>query len=179
MSGARERFEESHTGLGVELGNCVSLCSLRAGPGLFGIDTRKIREVLGATTPQQVPLAPTYISGVVPYRGEVLTTISLRALLGLQQLPGAHCVLVLEDEENEERFGLLVDSVGGVVAMGLNALEVNPSALDPRSMALFDGTYRMPTELMVRLDPRRLRPSGLAESGLFAAPNREFKGEKI
>jgi purine-binding chemotaxis protein CheW len=35
-------------------------------------------------------------------------------------------------------------------------------------MELFDGAYRMPTGLMVRLDPQRLRPSRLAESGLFA-----------
>jgi purine-binding chemotaxis protein CheW len=178
MSGAHEPSEQSSVGLGGELANSISLCSLRAGPTLFGIDTRKIREVLGATTPQPVPLAPTYISGVVPYRGEVLTTICLRVLLGLEQLPGAHCVLVLDDEQNDEHFGLLVDTVGGVVTMGPNALEPNPSALDPRSMALFDGTYRMPTELMVRLDPQRLRPSRLAESGLFASPKREFKGEK-
>jgi purine-binding chemotaxis protein CheW len=178
MTGASMQSEKLPIGLGVELGNSVSLCSLRAGPGLFGIDTRKIREVLAATTPQPVPLAPNYISGVVPYRGEVLTTVCLRVLLGLEQLPGAHCVLVLDDEDTEEHFGLLVDWVGGVIIMDPAALEANPSALDPRSMALFDGAYRMPTELMVRLDPQRLRPSRLAESGLFTSPKREIKGEK-
>jgi purine-binding chemotaxis protein CheW len=177
MSDTRERSEELPESLGVELANSVSLCSLRTGPGLFGIDTRKIHEVLGATAPQRVPLAPEYIAGVVPYRGEVLTTVCLRVLLGLEQLPGSHCVLVLDDEDSGEHFGLLVDWVGGVVTMGPTAHEANPSALDPRSMALFDGTYRMPTELMVRLDPQRLRPSRLAESGLFAASKREFKGE--
>jgi purine-binding chemotaxis protein CheW len=178
MSDARMQSNELPTGLGVELADSLSLCSLRAGPGLFGIDTRKIREVLGATAPQRVPLAPEHISGVVPYRGEVLTTVCLRVLLGLEQLPGSHCVLVLDDEDTDEHFGLLVDWVGAVVTMGLTALEANPSALDPRSMALFDGAYRMPAELMVRLDPQRLRPSRLEESGLFAASKREFKGEK-
>jgi purine-binding chemotaxis protein CheW len=178
MSDAPMQSDGLPTGLGVELANSVSLCSFRAGPGLFGIDTRKIREVLAATAPQPVPLAPTYISGVVPYRGEVLTTVCLRVLLGLEQLPGSHCVLVLDDEQKDEHFGLLVDWVGGVVIMGPAALEANPSALDPRSMALFDGAYRMPTELMVRLDPQRLRPSRLVESGLFATSKREFKGEK-
>jgi len=138
-------------------GDAVSLCSLRAGPGLFGIDTRQIREVLGKTTPQRVPLAPAYIAGVVPYRGEALTVVSLRSLLGFPQWAGANCVLVLDDEEHEERFGLMVDGVGGVVTMASDALEANPSALDARSMALFDGAYRMQTGLMARL----------AESGLF------------
>ncbi len=49
----------------------------------FGIDTRKIREVLGERDLQRVPMAPAFIAGVVPYRGEVLTTVNLRALLGL------------------------------------------------------------------------------------------------
>ena len=147
----------------------VSLCSLRAGAGLFGIDTRQIREVMGKTTPQRVPLAPEFIAGVVPYRGEVLTTVSLRALLGLERWAGANCVLVLDDEENEERFGLMVDGVGGVVTMGVDALEANPSALDARSVALFDGAYRMETGLMVRLEPRQLRPSRLVEIGLFGS----------
>jgi purine-binding chemotaxis protein CheW len=156
----------------------VSLCSLRAGNGLFGIDTRKIREVMGKTTPQRVPLAPEFVAGVVPYRGEVLTTVSLRALLGLERGVGATCVLVLDDEDNEERFGLMVDGVGGVVAMLPDALEANPSALDARSLALFDGAYRMETGLMVRLEPRQLRPSRLAESGLFGTLKQERREQR-
>jgi purine-binding chemotaxis protein CheW len=140
----------------------ITMCSLRAGDGLFGIDTRQIWEVLGKTTPQRVPLAPEYIAGVVPYRGEVLTTVSLRALLGLEPWAGANCVLVLEEEEEEERFGLMVDGVGGVVTLAADALEANPSALDARRAALFDGAFKMKPGLMVRLEPRRLRPSRLA-----------------
>lgn len=161
-----------------EAADVVSLCSLRAGEGLFGIDTRQIREVLGNTTPQRVPLAPAFIAGVVPYRGEVLTTVCLRALLGMEAWGGATCVLVLEDEENEERFGLMVDGVGGVMTVAADALEANPSALDARSMTLFAGAYRTEAGLMVRLEPRRLRPSRLAESELFGSSKQERVGEQ-
>jgi len=147
----------------------VSICSLRVGAVLFGIDTRQIREVLGMMRPQRVPLAPEYIAGVVPYRGEVLTTVWFRALLGLECRAGTHCVLVFEGEQNEDRYGLIVDSVSGVIAVQQNALEANPSGLDARSMELFDGAYKLPSGLMVHLDPRRLRPSRLAESGLFGS----------
>ncbi len=146
-------------------GDVVMMCSFRAGAGLFGMDTKQIREVLGAVASQPVPLAPRYIDGVVAYRGEVLTTLSLRALLGLERRAEASCVLVLDDEENEERFGLIVDEVGGVVMMGQNQFEANPTTLDERSMDLFDGTCRTESGLMVRLDPVRLRPSRLAAAG--------------
>jgi purine-binding chemotaxis protein CheW len=152
-----------------DAGDAVPVCSLRVGTALFGIETRQIREVLGTAEPQRVPLAPEYIAGVLSYRGEVLTTVSFRALLGLEKWDGANCVLVFDDAENEERFGLMVDGVVGVIAVQQDALEANPSGLDARSQELFDGAYKLPAGLMVRLDPQRLRPSRLAESGLFGS----------
>jgi purine-binding chemotaxis protein CheW len=151
-------------------GDNVSLCSLRAGSGLFGIDTRQIREILGKTVPQPVPLAPPYVAGIVPYRGEALTTLSLRALLGLNPSSGANCVLVLDDHEAGEFFGLIVDTVGGVVAIARDTVQPTPSTLDARSLALFDGAVEMDHGLMVLLDPARLSPTCLAKSGLFDSP---------
>ena len=152
-----------------DAGDAVPICSLRVGSRLYGIETRQIREVLGTTAPRRVPLAPQYIAGVLPYRGEVLTTVSFRALLGLEKRDGANCVLVFDDEENEDRFGLMVDGVAGVIAVQQDALEANPSGLDERSQEIFDGAYKLPSGLIVRLDPQRLRPSRLAESGLFGS----------
>jgi purine-binding chemotaxis protein CheW len=159
-----------------DAGDTLSICSLRVGAALFGIDTSQIREVLGTACPQRVPLAPEYIAGVLPYRGEVLTTVCFRALLGLECWAGGNCVLVFDDEENEERFGLMVDGVGGVIAVHRDALEANPGGLDARSQELFDGAYKLPSGLMVRLDPQRLRPSRLAASGLFGNESGLFGG---
>lgn len=151
----------------------ISLCSMVAGDESFGIDTGKIREVLGKRELERVPMAPAFVAGVVPYRGDVLTAVSFRALLGLPWNAETGCVLVLEDDEGQERFGLMVDSVGGVVTVSRRMLEANPCTLDPRCKWLFDGAYKMPAAgLMVQLDPQKLRPSRLAESGMFkqAAP---------
>jgi len=147
--------------------DAVSLCSLYAGSETFGIDTSKIREVLGERDLQQVPMSPTFIAGVVPYRGEVLTTVNLRALLGVEAHSGRSCVLVMEDDEAAERFGLVVDAVGGVVVVNQSALEDNPCTLEARGKWLFDGAYKMESGLMIRLDPQKLSPSRLSETGLF------------
>lgn len=144
----------------------VQLCSVRAGAGLYGIDTRAIREVLGNSVPQQVPLAPSHIAGVLTYRGEVLEAISLRTLLGLERRTGTRDrVLVLEDEASE-RFGLMVDEVGDVVSVAEDAMERNPVTLDALGEAIFDGVFRMKSDLMVRLNTQRVRPMELARSGL-------------
>jgi purine-binding chemotaxis protein CheW len=148
-------------------GELESLCSLHVGNEVFGIDTRKIREVLGERKPQRVPLSPAFVAGVVPYRGEVLTAVNLRSLLGMDAGTGACCVLVMEDVEGAERFGLVVDAVGGVVTVNARTLEPNPSTLEARAKWLFEGAHKMEEGLMVRLNPQRLFPSRLAETGLF------------
>ena len=150
-----------------EENDAVSLCSLYAGSEMFGIDTRKIREVLGERDLQRVPMSPAFIAGIVPYRGEVLTTVNLRALLGIEANSEKYCVLVMEDDEAVERFGLVVDAVGGVVTVSRRMLEENPCTLEARAKWLFDGAYKMESGLMVRLDPQRLCPSRLSETGLF------------
>lgn len=157
---------------GTMAGDTLSICSLHVANRLYGIDTRQIQEVLGAATPRRVPLSPEYIAGVVPYRGEVLTTVCFRSLLGLGCWAGAHCILVFGetvfgDSQVEEQFGLIVDDVGGVVAVNQNTLEQNPGGLDERSREIFDGAYKLQSGLMIRLDPSRLRPSCLAQSELF------------
>lgn len=162
----REEVVEYHDERNDE-GEVVSLCSFYTGSGVFGLDTRKICEVLGERDVHRVPMAPVFIAGVVPYRGDVLTAVNFRALLGMCKQAEKSCVLVLEDDEAEERFGLVVDAVGGVMTMGKDMLEANPCTLEPQEKWLFDGAYKMRTGLTVQLDPLRLHPSRLAETGLF------------
>jgi purine-binding chemotaxis protein CheW len=57
--------------------------------------------------------------------------------------------------------------VGGVVTVSRKMLEANPCTLDTRAKWLFDGAYKTSTGLLVQLDPQKLRPSRLSETGLF------------
>ena len=150
----------------------ISLCSLHAGESLFGIDTTTIREVLGKRALQRVPLAPAFIAGIASYRGEILTTISLRALLGLPAMASESCVMVLEDEASADRFGLMVDSVGGVLLADRRTHAANPTTLDERRASLFDGLFRLPQGLVIQLTPGKLRPVLLGQSDLFRGGGR-------
>lgn len=137
----------------------LEMCSVRVGQTLFGIPIRHILEIVGGATPQWVPLAPEFVGGLVHYRGDVLTTVSLRQLLGLparSSTEGPQDILVLESEGG--CFGLLVDSVGEVLTVSLSDHEPNPSVLDERRRALFAGAYKLKEGLLVMLDPERLDP---------------------
>jgi purine-binding chemotaxis protein CheW len=78
-------------------GTQVEMCSVRVGQGLYGIPITHILEIVGKANPQPVPLAPGYVGGLVHYRGDVLTTVSLRQLLGMPPKDGPQDILVLEN----------------------------------------------------------------------------------
>jgi len=134
----------------------VEMCSVRLGQALFGVSMTHILEIVGSARPQPVPLAPSYVGGLVHYRGDVLTTVSLRQLLALPPRDGPQDILVLDSSGG--CFGLLVDSVGEVLTVSSADYEPNPSILDERRRALFAGAYKLKDSLLVMLDPERLDP---------------------
>jgi purine-binding chemotaxis protein CheW len=140
----------------------VEVCSVRLGDTWFGVPITHILEIVGSARPQPVPLAPVYVGGLVHYRGDVLTTVSLRQLLALPPKEGAQAILVLESTGG--CFGLLVDSVGEVLTVSAADHEPNPSILDPRRKALFDGAYKLKERLLVMLDPEKLDPMRLSQA---------------
>ena len=137
----------------------VEMCSVRVGQALYGVPITHILEIVGGARPQPVPLAPAFVGGLVHYRGDVLTTVSLRQLLGLEPREGPKDILVLESSGG--CFGLQVDSVGEVLTCSSNDHEPNPSTLDERRRVFFAGTYKLKDALLVMLDPEQLDPMRL------------------
>jgi purine-binding chemotaxis protein CheW len=138
----------------------AEMCSVCLGQMLLGVPITHILEIVGSTRPRPVPLAPAFVGGLIHYRGDVLTTVSLRQLLDLPPRDGAQDLLVLESAGG--CFGLLVDSVGKVITVSSADYEPNPSILDERRRALFDGAYKLKDGLLILLDPEKLDPMRLS-----------------
>jgi len=141
-------------------GAAIEMCCVRVGQTLFGVPITHILEIVGSATAQPVPLAPSYVGGLVHYRGDVLTTVSLRQLLDMPPLDTPPDILVCDGESG--CFGLLVDSVSEVLTVDSADFEPNPSILDGRRSQLFVGAYKLKEGLLVMLDPARLDPMRLS-----------------
>ena len=137
----------------------MEMCTVRMGSSMFGVPITHILEIVGAARPQPVPLAPVFVGGLVHYRGDVLTTVSLRQLMNLPPREGRQDLLVLESAGGI--FGLLVDSVSEVLTVSSSDYEPNPSILDSRRKTLYAGAYKLKDSLLVMLDPEQLDPMRL------------------
>ena len=134
----------------------LEVCSVRLGQTLFGVPIRHILEIVGSSHPQPVPLAPGFVGGLVHYRGDVLTTVSLRQLLAMPPREGSQDILVIEGAGGP--FGLLVDSVGEVLTVSPTDYEPNPSILDEQRRTYLAGAYKLKDRLLVMLDTERVDP---------------------
>ena len=140
----------------------TEVCSVVVGDTLFGIPIAHVLEILGKPASQPVPLAPYFVGGLVHYRGEVLTAVSLRRLLGMERAQTPEDVLVFENADG--LFGLFVDSVGEVLHVSSADHEPNPATLEARRQAVFDGAWKLKDRLLVSLQPERLDPMRLASA---------------
>ena len=149
-------------------GTEAEVCVVRLGHSRFGLPIHSILEIVRSTCPLPVPLAPEYVGGLVHYRGDVLTTVSLRRVLGLGASDAPQAILVLEGAGG--CFGLQVDALQEVLQPTAADYEPNPATLDSRRRRFFAGTYKLRDGLLVmldpgQLDPLRLRPAqGMVES---------------
>ena len=98
---------------------------------LLGIPVVLIQEVLMGEDISPVPLSPREVKGFLNLRGQIVTAVDLRALLGLPDRAEGESFMNVVVEHDEELFSLLVDRVGDVVEAGDSAFEPTPSTLDP------------------------------------------------
>lgn len=125
----------------------------------FGTDISNVVEVLEYRAPAHVPRAPEFIDGVVQIRDTVLPIIDLRKRMEIPVSPptaDTRIVVVLIDEE---RVGLLVDSVVEVAHVRAENIAKPPSFFRGLSAEYLHGLARIGERLVIVLRIDRIMTS--------------------
>lgn len=140
--------------------------TLYLGDQMFGLPIDQVHDVFIAAQIAHVPLAPREIVGLLNLRGRVVTMLSLRARLGMQNLEITDLEQANEADLSEqvannmaigieyggEAYALMVDQIGEVMRLESSTFEPNPIHLDPAWMALSSGVHRLDGRLLIILD---------------------------
>ena len=118
----------------------------------LGIPVVLIQEVLAGQAVTPVPLAPPQVQGFLNLRGQIVTAVSLRAVLGLPPRVEASPHMNVVVQRDEELFSLIVDEVGDVLEVGDQEVEPTPETLDPLWKTRSLGVIRLEQGLLVVLD---------------------------
>ncbi len=119
---------------------------------LLGIDIHRMQEINRHLEVTRVPHAPEYVSGVVNLRGEVVTILDLRRILGLEPREATRQSRNIVVNSSSEQIGLLVDRIADVVSARGGEIDPPPAHLHGVDGKYFTGVYKLETELLVILD---------------------------
>ena len=119
---------------------------------LYALPVKDIREVSPWSRPEPVPAAPQMVEGIINSRGEIVTVVDARLLLGLPATDADEDSRTMTLELPGETIGLTVDRVGEIAQLDERDIEQphTPQAAIP-------ATVQVDDELVVALDISYLR----------------------
>jgi len=130
----------------------VELATFYVADLLLGIPIGKVEEISRYCSVTPVPGAPESVCGVMSLRGEVVTVLDLRAVLGLGKIEYTGQTRNVIVQAGGERIGLLVDRVADVVRAVTADLLPPPANMSGADSSMFQAVYRMENELLVLVD---------------------------
>jgi len=134
----------------------VQLATFYLGDLLLGLDISLVQEINRQLNVTTAPHAPDYVRGVVNLRGEVVTLIDLRAVLGLPPAVDSGNARNLIVHWKNELVGLLVDRIADILTIPTDAIDDPPANVGGVAGAFFRGVYSTKTEIVVVLDPHEV-----------------------
>jgi purine-binding chemotaxis protein CheW len=119
---------------------------------LMGIDIQKVQEINRYIEVTQAPHAPNFVRGVVNLRGEVVTIIDLRMILGLEPTTLTDRTRTVIVHSQGENIGLLVDRIADVIHTRGSETEPPPPNVSGVDGKFFHGVCKLEHELLIILD---------------------------
>lgn len=148
----------------------LQVATFYLGPQLMGFDIAQVQEINRQVQVTPVPQSPPEVRGVLNLRGEVMTVLDLRVILGLRPAEltpdSRNMILTFENEKT----GVLVDRIADVVTTTTDQIEPAPANVQTIDGRFFTGVVQLEGELLVILDLQAvLRAQATAEPAAATA----------
>ena len=139
----------------------TDLVTFYAGELLLGAEIRYVEEINRHVDLTPVPHAPEAVRGVVNLRGEVVSVLDLRAILGLGRTETTRNTRNVVVNVKGQRTGLLVDRIADVVMAQRHEIESPPANMTGVCGRFLQGVYKLDRELLAVLNvPEVLMATG-------------------
>jgi purine-binding chemotaxis protein CheW len=127
------------------------LIGFRIGDDTFGIPVVEVQEVIKHQRVTPIPLAQQHIRGLVNLRGQIVTSISLRSLFGLEDTyPETYMNVIVNN--GKSIYALAVDEILDVIEVKQVTFESTPKNMDQRMQEFTRGVFKLDGDLMVLLN---------------------------
>ncbi|OYP36315.1 chemotaxis protein CheW [Rhodopirellula sp. MGV] len=133
-----------------------SYCTFRVDDLLFGVEVCQVQEVIRTHPTTSVPLAPAVVHGLMNLRGQIVSALNLRYVLGMPPAQSDHKPMNVVVRSSEGPISLLVDEIGDVVQVDRDRFEPLPETLQSQQREMLTGAFKLEGKLLLILDIDRV-----------------------
>ncbi len=133
----------------------LQLCGFRIGENYYAISVFDVQEVIKPQRLTVIPLVGEEVRGLINLRGQIVTSISLRKLFGLEDdLTKSHMNIIVRAEDS--LFALVVDEILDVIELEENMYENTSNVLSEEFGQYINGVFKMPDKLLIYLNLQKI-----------------------
>jgi purine-binding chemotaxis protein CheW len=131
--------------------------TFRVADMFMGIELTRVQELLRFQEMTSVPLAPSAIEGLINLRGQIVTALDVRRILGLPAVESEDSLpmnIVIQSEGGA--VSLLVDEICDVLDVPRQASTPLPENMPAQQRDLIEQVYQLETGLLLILNTDRV-----------------------
>lgn len=126
----------------------MQVCGFKIGGGFYAVPVLEVQEVVKPQILSRVPRSPDYIDGLINLRGQVVTSLNLRKLFGIEGEPPEEFMNVIVRSE-DSLYSLVVDEILDVIEVPISSFEDTPDTLNAKVKKYISGVYKLKGKLLV------------------------------
>lgn len=134
-------------------------CGFKVGDNLYGISVIYVQEIIKPQIVTAIPMTGDFLRGLINLRGQIVTSISLRHLFGIEDnLSKEHINLIINSDDTLVSF--VVDEVCDVIEINKDQIKSTPTSLDPSIKDYVEGVHQYDSQMLVLLNPEEIIKTG-------------------
>lgn len=118
----------------------------------FGIDIKKVVEILNYEPVRPVPEVPRYVEGIINVRGIIYPIFNLCKRLNMSEYEEKNKSKFILLQIGQNRVGFLVDSVAEILSVEEAYIEELPSMLDRNHVNCIETIVKLDDRMIIVLD---------------------------
>ncbi|MEM1913933.1 MAG: chemotaxis protein CheW [Thermofilaceae archaeon] len=132
----------------------ISVITFYLGDFLFGFYTDKVMEINKDLDITPVPLAPSYILGIMNLRGQIITVLDLAKKIKFSYETKPKINLIIRNQD--EAVSFLVERISDIMEIPENKLEDPPKKIEGFDKQYIEKIYQLPDKLLTILSVEKL-----------------------
>ena len=136
----------------------LHLMAFKLGNEFYAFDLTYLKKIVRAKQITPVPGVPDHILGVINVRGEIISVVDLRALLGISTESPPQSAIMITSMQGID-VGFLVDSVEDIIELPLKSIDPPMITFEKKYVDLIEGEAQLDNMLLVILNYQRIMGS--------------------